>query len=133
VNVSPAEVVIPADLSEAVELCRAAGMTVTPEILTRLRLLADNCLSAAQQQQSTGSQWLTSALKRSVGRANDLLAYAEAILQTWIEHGQNADVRPPREGYRPAAKAKKASSETAPRSGRQRRDFEAEARAGGPA
>ena len=73
---------------------------------------------------------MTAALKRSVGRANDLLAYAEAILQTWIEHGQNADVRPQREGYRPAAKAPKSSRETVPRSGRQQRDFEAEARAG---
>ncbi|CAG0964577.1 hypothetical protein PLCT2_00958 [Planctomycetaceae bacterium] len=133
VKASPAEVVIPADLSEAAELCRAAGVAVTPEVLTRLQLLADNCISAAQQQQSTGSQWLTAALKRSVGRANDLLAYAEAILQTWIEHGQNADVRPQREGYRPATKAPKSSRETVPRSGRQRRDFEAEVRAGGPA
>jgi hypothetical protein len=39
-------------------------------------------------------------------------------------------VRPQREDYRPATK-KKASSETVPRSGRQRRDFEAEVRAGG--
>jgi hypothetical protein len=131
VNASSAEVIIPNDLSEAAEMCRTAGVTLTPESITRLQLLADRCASAAQQQQSTGSAWLTDALKRSVGRANDLLAYAEAILQTWIEHGPNADLRPQREGYRPAAKAKKASSGTGSRSGRQRRDFEAEVRAGG--
>jgi len=106
---------------------------VTSEIVTRLRLMADRCASAAQQQQSSGSDWLVAALQRSVGRANDLLAYADAILQTWIEHGQNADLRPQREAYRPAAKEPKSSRETVPRNGRPRRDFEAEARAGGRA
>ena len=130
VNASPAEVIVPADLAEATELCRTAGVTVTSEIVTRLRLMADRCASAAQQQRSSGSDWLVAALQRSVGRANDLLAYADAILQTWIEHGQNADLRPQREAYRPAAKEPKSSRETVPRSGRPRRDFEAEARAG---
>ncbi len=148
VSASPAEVVTPAlqphavwcgacvpvELSEAAELCRAAGVTLTPETIARLRLLADHCASAAQQHQSTGSAWLTEALKRSVGRAQvDVLAYAEAILQTWIEHGPGADLRPRREGYRPPDKPKKAASGSAPHSGRQRRDFEAEARGGGPA
>ena len=133
VSASPAEVVIPVELSEAAELCRAAGVTLTPETIARLRLLADHCASAAQQHQSTGSAWLTEALKRSVGRAQvDVLAYAEAILQTWIEHGPNADLRPRREGYRPPDKPKKAASGSVPHSGRQRRDFEAEARGGGP-
>jgi hypothetical protein len=44
------------------------------------------------------------ALRESVGRADDLLAYSLAILARWRQEGPQSDNRPKRPAYRPAGK-----------------------------
>ena len=136
VEASPVVVVtVPPDLQPAAEVFRLAQREITPDMLARLKLIAEKCESAARTQGSSGSGWLAEALQIGLGRADDLLAYAEAILDSWLEHGYRVDPRPTRAGYTPTRRAPKTTpaSGTAPPkpAGRPRRDFDAEVRGSG--
>ena len=78
---------IPADLAAAVEVYQSAGKELRPDVLARLRLLADECDAAARQHASTGPEWLAQALQRGLGVADDLLPYAQGVLRNWITSG----------------------------------------------
>jgi len=123
-------VTVPPDLQPAAEVFRLAQRELTPDMLARLKLLAEKCESAARTQSMSGTDWLTEALQIGLGRADDLLAYAEAILDNWLEHGYRVDPRPTRAAYAPTRRAPKttpASGSAPPKpAGRQRRDFDAE-------
>ena len=98
----------------------------------RLKLIAEKCETAARTQSMSGAGWLAEALQIGLGRADDLLAYAEAILDSWLEHGYRVDPRPTRVGYTPTRRTPKttpANGSAPPKpAGRQRRDFDAEVR-----
>ena len=80
-------IAIPADLAEAVEVYQSAGKELRPDVVARLRLLADEYDAAARQHASTGPEWLAQALQRGLGIADDLLLYAQGVLRNWITSG----------------------------------------------
>jgi len=82
-----APLAIPADLAAAVEVYQSAGKDLRPDVLARLRLLADECDAAARQHASTGPDWLVQSLQRGLGVADDLLLYAQGVLRNWITSG----------------------------------------------
>lgn len=125
----PTDPVTPAEWQPLVTLLQSAQRDITPDGLTRLRLIAERADEAARKYQTSGLAWLTEAIQRSIGRADDVLAYAEAIVTSWIEHGPQSDVRPRRTGYQPVAKGQPSALSG---NGRPRRDFDAEVRGGTP-
>ncbi len=87
---------IPADLVAVVEVYQSAGKDLRPDVLARLRLLADECDAAARQHASTGADWLAQALQRGLGVADDLLLYAQGVLRNWITSGPTGARATPR-------------------------------------
>jgi hypothetical protein len=83
---------------------QATGSSASQEILTRLRWKAEEHDPLARKHGQTGQAWVLAALRESVGRADDLLAYSLAILNRWRSEGPQSDTRPTRPVYRPAAK-----------------------------
>ena len=83
---------------------KATGSLPSQEILTRLTWQAEDCDPDAQKHGQNGQAWVLAALRESVGRADDLLAYTLAILGRWRQEGPQTDNRPKRPAYRPAGK-----------------------------
>ncbi len=83
---------------------QATGAPPSQEIQTRLAWQADECDPDARKHGQDGQAWVLAALRESVGRAEDLLAYALAILARWRQEGPHTDNRPKRPAYRPAGK-----------------------------
>jgi hypothetical protein len=83
---------------------QATGSPPSQEILTRLAWQAGECDADAQKHNQNGKAWVLAALRESVGRADDLLAYTLAILSRWRQEGPQSDNRPTRLAYRPAGK-----------------------------
>jgi hypothetical protein len=89
--VSEAPMLIETDLSRAVEIYRAAGRVITPDILARFRLMAGRCDAIARESKSNGFDWLADALTAGLGVAKpgNLLNYADAVLNDWITNGRH--------------------------------------------
>jgi hypothetical protein len=106
---------------------QATGSPPSQEILTRLVWQAEECDPDARNHGQDGQAWVLAALRESVGRAGDLLAYTLAILARWRKEGPHADNRPKRPAYRPAGKkganAHEKSTQTAPRQPLYKPDF----------
>jgi hypothetical protein len=106
---------------------QATGSPPSQEILTRLAWQAGECDPDAQKHNQNGQAWVLAALRESVGRADDLLAYTLAILARWCQDGPQSDNRPKRPAYRPAGKKgaspHEKSTQTAPRQPLYQPDF----------
>ncbi len=83
---------------------QATGSPPSHEILTRLAWQAGECDPDARKHNQDGQAWVLAALRESVGRADDLLAYTLAILARWCQEGPQSDNRTKRPAYRPAGK-----------------------------
>jgi hypothetical protein len=83
---------------------QATGSPPSQEILTRLAWQAGECDPDARKHNQDGQAWVLAALRESVGRADDLLAYTLAILARWCQEGPQSDNRPTRPVYHPAGK-----------------------------
>jgi hypothetical protein len=83
---------------------KATGSPPSQEILARLAWQAEACASDAKKHDQDGQAWVLAALRESVGRADDLLAYTLAILTRWCQEGPQSDNRPTRPAYRPTGK-----------------------------
>ena len=83
---------------------QASGAPPSQEILTRLAWQAKECDPDARKHGQDGQAWVLAALRESVGRADDLLAYTLAILARWRQEGPQTDNRPKRPVYHPAGK-----------------------------
>ena len=86
---------------------QSTGKELRPDVVARLRLLADECDAAARQHASTGPEWLAQALQRGLGVADDLLLYAQGVLRNWITSGPTGARAAPRQA--PANSATPAS------------------------
>lgn len=85
-----------------------------PNARRRLKALADWCDSAARQHDSSGMQWLTKALERSLSK-DEPLTYAAAILRSWMATGPDTNERPtanPRRNAKPTRTSPKVPAET---------------------
>jgi len=83
---------------------QATGSPPSQEIQARLAWQAEACAPDARKHNQDGQAWVLAALRESVGRADDLLAYTLAILSRWRQEGPESDNRPTRPAYRPAGK-----------------------------
>lgn len=83
---------------------QATGSPPSQEIQARLAWQAEACAPDARKHNQDGQAWVLAALRESVGRADDLLAYTLAILARWRQEGPQSDNRPTRPAYRPAGK-----------------------------
>jgi hypothetical protein len=83
---------------------QATGSPPSQEILARLAWQAEACTSDAKKHDQNGQAWVLAALRESVGRADDLLAYTLAILTRWCQEGPQSDNRPTRPAYHPVGK-----------------------------
>jgi len=83
---------------------QATGSPPSQEILARLAWQAEACAPDARKNGQDGQAWVLAALRESVGRADDLLAYTLAILSRWRQEGPESDNRPTRPAYHPAGK-----------------------------
>jgi hypothetical protein len=83
---------------------QATGSPPSQEILARLAWQAEACAPDARKHDQDGQAWVLAALRESVGRAEDLLAYTLAILTRWCQEGPQSDNRPTRPAYRPTGK-----------------------------
>jgi hypothetical protein len=97
---------------------QATGLPASQEILTRLAWQADEHDPLARKHGQTGEDWVLAALRESVGRAEDLLAYTLAILSRWNLEGPESDNRPTRPAYRPAVKKGSGDHGKKPKNGR---------------
>jgi hypothetical protein len=83
---------------------QATGSPPSQEIQARLVWQAEACAPDARKHNQDGQAWVLAALRESVGRADDLLAYTLAILTRWCQEGPQSDNRPKRPAYRPVGK-----------------------------
>jgi len=88
--------VIETHLARAVETYANADRELTPDLLARLRLMAARCDPPARAAQSSGGDWLADALSTALGVAKpgNLLNYADAVLNDWIQNGRPERQRP---------------------------------------
>jgi hypothetical protein len=96
---------------------QATGSSPSQEILARLAWQADECAPDALKRNQDGHAWVLAALRESVGRADDLLAYTLAILSRWRQEGPESDNRPTRPTYRPASKKGSSAHDNKPKTG----------------
>jgi hypothetical protein len=97
------EEVIEAGLAHAIEVYRSSGREITPDLLTRFRLMATRCDQAARVVGANGGSWLADALTCAIGVAQpgNLINYADAVLNDWIANGHGN--KPTKRATRPAS------------------------------